>query len=633
MLQRQQRISDSLTVSGNAAITLGNVNNNDRLKTVAVSTTAGDVAVGDILAGAVADVTGAQISVSTASGTAVLGNVSIEGATGTVSSQIQSISVSGTQDTGAAPTSIGNVTADALGTLSISSTTGAVQVGNLVVGNDTLTTVVDGTIGSVSAVGATAVTVGTINADRVGNITLSSTNAATPAGMASVTLTAIGGHSSGTPPTIPLSPSVGNVSLSSAAGMVTTGQIDASGLGDLTVNAKTTAMLGTISVLNAAGTAQTGLLSVIAGTSATLSDIFLDRSGNVSVRTLGGNLTHGEIEFEDTAARTVAFDAVGNIVSNTGKAIENIGGDLTLTAKASGAFSAGGTTVSVGVMTPPPSQPLDLDLIADFSQVVGNVGAMAMPVTLRNYGIDDAASVNATGGRADNFITIDARGGTVTYQGQNGVDVITLAATGTYKTSQINTEGGNDVIVGGAGNDVINAGAGADMITGGAGADVIILADGSVAATDTVFFAATAASNGQDTITGFTFAAPASGGDILNVSTFLGAPVDANNGMSTLGVSIATLNNNFQASGGTNTANVGQLNDIQMLTAANFGATPSSTVIQTAANGRFFVIADVAGDSDAIQNLYFVTTDATNIATVTLVGTLNEGTLIAANLA
>lgn len=79
--------------------------------------------------------------------------------------------------------------------------------------------------------------------------------------------------------------------------------------------------------------------------------------------------------------------------------------------------------------------------------------------------------------------------------------------------------------------------------------------------------------------------------------------------------------------------NVTALTDIQDLTSANFGAVASNTVIKTAADSKYFIIADKAGDADAIQNMYYVETNASNVATVTLVGTINEGTLDTGNIA
>ena len=105
---------------------------------------------------------------------------------------------------------------------------------------------------------------------------------------------------------------------------------------------------------------------------------------------------------------------------------------------------------------------------------------------------------------------------------------------------------GNDVIIapsfggtinGGSGNDTIDAstaigavtiidGSGADTITGGAGNDNITLTKGNDAKdSDTIVFAATAKANGVDTITGFKAGVTSSGGDVLDVSEFLGASI------------------------------------------------------------------------------------------------------------
>jgi hypothetical protein len=208
-------------------------------------------------------------------------------------------------------------------------------------------------------------------------------------------------------------------------------------------------------------------------------------------------------------------------------------------------------------------------------------------------------------------------------------DLSVQAASFSGKSIEIITIGsGRLQLVGTDGADTIDAstlnivGPNGVKIKGGGGNDTITLKSGAV---DRVVFEATAAANGVDTIKNFEFG---NGKDILFVSGFLGASVDADNGSSTLGVSIANLD--LTAGGG---ANVAFLNDIQTLTSANFGSTASATVIKTAASSKYFIIADVAGDADDIMNLYFVTTDTANVATVTLVGTINEGTVHVTNLA
>jgi hypothetical protein len=237
---------------------------------------------------------------------------------------------------------------------------------------------------------------------------------------------------------------------------------------------------------------------------------------------------------------------------------------------------------------------------------------------------------------------------TLKFQGSNNTDISTVtldnlekvlltgsgdlsvqAASFSGKSIEIITIGsGRLQLVGTDGADTIDAstlnivGPNGVKIKGGQGNDTITLKSGAV---DRVVFEDTAAANGVDTIKNFEFG---NGKDILFVSGFLGASVDADNGSSTLGVSIANLD--LTAGGG---ANVAFLTDIQTLTSANFGSTASATVIKTAASSKYFIIADVAGDADDIMNLYFVTTDTANVATVTLVGTINEGTVHVTNLA
>ncbi|MGB9671284.1 MAG: hypothetical protein ACPLXR_09095, partial [Halothiobacillaceae bacterium] len=93
------------------------------------------------------------------------------------------------------------------------------------------------------------------------------------------------------------------------------------------------------------------------------------------------------------------------------------------------------------------------------------------------------------------------------------------------------------------------------------------------------------------------------------------------------GLNVSITANGYDGS----SKNVLTLTDIQNLTASNFGGTASSGVIKTAANKKLVVIADQANDQDSIQNIYYVTTNDSNVATVTLVGTINEGTFHASN--
>lgn len=81
---------------------------------------------------------------------------------------------------------------------------------------------------------------------------------------------------------------------------------------------------------------------------------------------------------------------------------------------------------------------------------------------------------------------------------------------------QVGTPGA-DLLQGGSGSDNLIGGAGDDTLVGGAGNDTL---DGG-AGSDTFVFAATAAANSIDTITGFSAGV---GGDVMNFTAFLGTP-------------------------------------------------------------------------------------------------------------
>lgn len=145
--------------------------------------------------------------------------------------------------------------------------------------------------------------------------------------------------------------------------------------------------------------------------------------------------------------------------------------------------------------------------------------------------------------------TIEGGAGADRISGQNDADILK----GDAGDDVIDGGAGDDVIEGGAGDDLIVAGAGNDTVTGGAGNDNIVLgtvtgqADGLVAAAllttaqftganaanavaagnNTVVLGASLADNGADNIYAFNMGAvnAATGGDVLNVSAFLGKAV------------------------------------------------------------------------------------------------------------
>jgi len=196
--------------------------------------------------------------------------------------------------------------------------------------------------------------------------------------------------------------------------------------------------------------------------------------------------------------------------------------------------------------------------------------------------------------------------GAISVQTGSGNDDVTVSAAAAGGAGEVKTFDGNDKIT--------TASTEAFAITAGKGNDTIVLGSTGI---ETLTFESTAANNGVDTITGFEFG---TGKDVLQFKNFVGAAE-----AETLAATIAAATD---ATG----KNVLTLTDIQDLTAANFGANALATVIKTAANQKLVVIADKAADLDAIQNIYYVTTDASNVATVTLVGTINEGTFHTDNI-
>ena len=272
----------------------------------------------------------------------------------------------------------------------------------------------------------------------------------------------------------------------------------------------------------------------------------------------------------------------------------------------------------------------------DLSAITGTAGA---DITAASTGSTITGTLNADqingGAGADTIIVntgtvansdvIIGGGGTDTLQIATGL-TYTQATDASLATVEVISLVGTAAVVltGQTEAFTINDGTGANSITGGKGNDTIALTSADAAA-DTLVFADTAANNGADVITGFNT------GDVLNFAAFIAATKDIAGGAiaitSSLGVSIA---NSLDYS--TNTVNVITLADIQTLTAANFAGTASATAIKTAASSKYIVIGDVALDANTTQNIYYVSTDGANAATVTLVGTMNEFTIVTGNL-
>ncbi len=364
---------------------------------------------------------------------------------------------------------------------------------------------------------------------------------------------------------------------------------------------------------------------------------------NASGMSTGGSFVQTGRSATSAVTYTGSDGADTFIMSNTGDVI-NGGAGTNDTLKIAKAAILGGLNVDLSAAD---EQILSFNGSATSGTVTGfeNVdasgytGSFGAQITAIKTGSTITGTANAdqiTGGAGADTFVVNA--GTVAnsdvMDGGTGTDILQVATGLTYtqatdasltNVETINLIGtASAVLTGQTEAFTINDGAGANSITGGKGNDTIALTAAD-AAVDTLVFANTAANNGADVITGFNT------GDVLNFAAFIAATKDIAGGAiaitSSLGVSIAN-----SLDYGTNVVNVITLADIQTLTAANFAGTASATAIKTAASAKYIVIGDVAADADTIQNIYYVSTDGANAATVTLVGTMNEFTIVTANL-
>ena len=218
--------------------------------------------------------------------------------------------------------------------------------------------------------------------------------------------------------------------------------------------------------------------------------------------------------------------------------------------------------------------------------------------------------------------------GNVTMTGGTGADSLTGGV-------------GNDALTGGSGNDTLTGGEGADVFTGGSGADTIALTE-TTAVSDSVVFAATAATNGSDVITGFKVGstAAATGGDVLNLSAYLASATVAD----------ASGATGIQAYASTATGAVALADKVAIASAADsdslnaadeiaalFGSTAAFTL---AAGGKAVVltVGDTANRTAAY--LWGIENDSTStvlagevklLGTITLTANYVDGAVVAAN--
>jgi len=233
-----------------------------------------------------------------------------------------------------------------------------------------------------------------------------------------------------------------------------------------------------------------------------------------------------------------------------------------------------------------------------------------------NISGDAYLDMSGTALTANSLAKVDASGNTAgvslsTASASQGIEII-----GTDKA---------DSLIGGNGADIIRAGKGGDTVTGGNGNDTIDLGAGD-GATDTVVFSA-AASNGSDTINGFT--AGSTNGDVLKVTT-----------LATLVGSTTFATASSAAKGDTAANKVIAVTDNAAAdwsdVVTKIGAALTIAGNTTAADANTAVLIDNGTDT----RVYLFSDDATNNTTVeatelTLVGTVtglaDVSTLVAGN--
>jgi methionine-rich copper-binding protein CopC len=248
-----------------------------------------------------------------------------------------------------------------------------------------------------------------------------------------------------------------------------------------------------------------------------------------------------------------------------------------------------------------------------FTATGGATEALTLTTNVTDTTLDkvsgfETLTLNGTG--AQNITTVDAlvaAAGTLTVTNPgNGI----LTFNGAAETNgAFNITGGTaaDVIIGGAGADTITGGASNDTITVGAGADHIV-------------FAATAATNGADTITDFLV----SGADKLDFTAFLGGPASVNT------TAFDITGTTGSVTGAPNVAVA--FNKVGALVAGDIATATGANKIAMEDNSKAVILttSDADGASDAgveSYNIYYVEDSdagAGQTFVVTLVGTLTN---------
>ena len=488
---------------------------------------------------------------------------------------------------------LGTINSKILTDVSVSSTTGAAEVGNISAGAASTTAV------NVTVAGATTAKVGTINATAAGK--LGDVNVTATKGL--LTAAAIKATEAGT---------INLTSTADGIALTTTGIVAADTTG-ITVNmtaAKFISLAGTDTAAAAvvtntdgdvtasiAGAAQ-AKVTYTAGTAATPA-----KAGVVNLTATNTDSSTFIVNNNSTAdAGTTSTISLGN--AKTGAA--NI---LTTAGVVDNLVVNGGTGQDTYTIGTGAHKTVTIDLGGSLGTTLDKVDFTGVTATGANSATHTGLIINLGGQATVDGDTIAANSA-VQYNDAAAADA-KVDTTGTAY-SILNVES----VVGTANNDYIIANSAGSTIAGGTGADKIILNAGK----DTVVFAATAALNGNDTITGFDAGASS---DVINVNAFLSAAVDANNGSSTLGVSITSGDIDIA----TSPANVALVyNTAGTIVDADIVGTATATNGEIVMDNNQKAVIFVATASTATTaNMYYVTAGSTagTNDTVTLVGTVS----------
>lgn len=334
-------------------------------------------------------------------------------------------------------------------------------------------------------------------------------------------------------------------------------------------------------------------LTEFSDTGGTTEVLNLDAAG---IETLNLNLKNANAGKLDLAGVTATTGSTVTVnLSGTGVAdISALSASTnTVVSTGTGALTVGAAARAATAMTITGGEGADSIAMENAADVLtGGLGTDSLVVSFA--AILGGIEVNL--GATDQVVSINGSANSAVQSGFENVDVSAFTGFGAVVSGST----GANTIVGTALADQITGGNGADSITAGGGNDTIDLTE-TTSAVDTVVFAATAAANGVDTITGFELT------DILNW-----VQGDAE----TDGATAFTTNANdlyrlgAQAAGDADSA------------AAVAAAFNTAATVTAAAATAWIVISD--NDSTSIWAWVDVAgvADEVNVAEITLVGTI-----------